>query len=96
MHTVRIYSQNIGIVFGIEKYAMLIRKSCKRHLADEMELPNQDKIRTLREKEIYKYVGILESEAIKKWWKKALRKNISGELESYSRQNYVAETLSKE
>ena len=32
-----------------------------------------------------------------KWsWKKRLRKNISGEPESYSRQNYRAETLSKE
>ena len=27
---------------------------------------------------------------------KTLRKNISGEPESYSRQNYIAETLSKE
>ena len=32
-----------------------------------------------------------------KWrWKKKFRKNISGELKSYSRQNYRAETLSNE
>ena len=30
-----------------------------------IELPNQDKIRTLVEKEIYKYLGILEAETIK-------------------------------
>ena len=30
-----------------------------------MELPNQDKIRTLWEKEIYKYLGILEADTIK-------------------------------
>ena len=30
-----------------------------------MELPNQDKIRTLAENEIYKYLGILEADTIK-------------------------------
>ena len=30
-----------------------------------MELPNQEKIRTLEEKEIYKYLGILEADTIK-------------------------------
>ena len=42
--------------FGIEKYAMLVMKSSKLHLTDGMELPNQDKIRTLGENETYKYV----------------------------------------
>ena len=54
-----------------------------------MELPNQDKIRTLGEKETYKYSGILEADTIKKWrWKQKLRKSILEEPESYSRQNY--------
>ena len=30
-----------------------------------MELPSQDKIRTLGEKETYKYLGILEADTIK-------------------------------
>ena len=30
-----------------------------------MELPNHDKIRTLRENETYKYLGILEADTIK-------------------------------
>ena len=34
---------------------MLVMKSGKRHLTDGMELPNQDKIRTLAENETYKY-----------------------------------------
>ena len=39
----------------------------------------------------------MEADTIKQVeMKKELRKNIFGELESYSRQNYVAETLSKE
>ena len=45
--TVKIYSKDIGMEFGIEKCAILVMKSGKRHLTDRMELPNQDKIRTL-------------------------------------------------
>ena len=33
--------------------------------SDGMELPNQDKIRMLGEKETYKYLGILEADTIK-------------------------------
>ena len=40
-------------------------KSGKRHLTDGMELPDQDKIRTIGEKEMYKYLGILEADTIK-------------------------------
>ena len=40
-------------------------KSSKRHLNDGIELPNQDKIRTLAENETYKYLGILEAGTIK-------------------------------
>ena len=65
IHAVRIYSQDLGMEFSIEKYAMLIMKSGKRHLTDEMKLPNQNKIRTLGEKETNKYLGILEADTIK-------------------------------
>ena len=40
-------------------------KSGKRHKTDGIELPNQDKIRTLTENETYKYLGILEADTIK-------------------------------
>ena len=50
--------------FGIEKCALIVMKSGKRHLTDGIELPNQDKIRTLAE-ENYKYLGILEADNIK-------------------------------
>ena len=65
IHAVRKYSQDIGMEFGIEKCAMLVLNSGKRHQTYGMELPNQDKIRTLGEKETYKYLGILEADAIK-------------------------------
>ena len=61
----RIYSQDMGIKFGIEKCAMLVIKSGKRHLTDGMKLPNEDKIRTLGEKGTYKYLEILEADTIK-------------------------------
>ena len=64
IHTVRIYSQDIGMEFGIEKCALLVIKSGKRHLTDGIELPNKDKIRTLAENETYKYLGILEADTI--------------------------------
>ena len=59
------YSQDIGMEFGIEKCAMLVMKSGKWHLTNGMELPNQDKIRTLAENETYKYLGILAADTIK-------------------------------
>ena len=61
---VRIYSQDIGMEFGIENWAMLVMISSKRHLTDGIELPN-DGIRTLGEKETYLYLGILEADTIK-------------------------------
>ena len=42
IHTVRIYSQDIGMEFGIEKCAILVTKSGKRPLTDGTELSNQD------------------------------------------------------
>ena len=98
IQTVRIYSQNIGMEFGTEKCAMLAMKSSKRHMTEGVELPNQVVIRTLREKETYKYLGILEADTIKqvKMKGKKFKKSISEEAESYSRQNSIAGTLSKE
>ena len=63
--TVRIYSQAIGTEFGIEKCVMLVMKSGKRLMTEIMELPYQEKIRTLGEKDTYKYLGILEANNIK-------------------------------
>ena len=86
IHAVRIYSQDIWMEFCIEKCAMLV--SGKRHQTDGMEQPNQDKIRTLGKVETYKYLAILEDDTIKQVETKKLRKNISEEPESYSRQKY--------
>ena len=49
------YKVKTGMEFGIDKFAMLLMKSGKRHKTNEIELPNQDKIRTLGENDAYKY-----------------------------------------
>ena len=87
IHTVRIYSQDIGMEFGIEKCALLVMKSGK--------LPNQDKIRTLAENETYKYLGILKADTIKqvemknKIQKEYLRRTIKLLETKLSRRNLI-------
>ena len=61
-----------------------------------MELQNQDIIRTLGEKETYKYLCILEADSIKQVEMKEKIRKEPKEPESCSRQNYVSENLSKE
>ena len=56
IHTVKIYNQDIGIEFGIEKCAMLVMKSGKQHATEGFELPNQV-IRTLRKKGYLQILG---------------------------------------
>ena len=51
--------------FALEKRTVEIMKSGKCYKKEEIELPNQDKIRTLGEKETYKYLGILEADTSK-------------------------------
>ena len=64
-YAVRTYIQDIGMEFCIEKCAMLVMKSGKRHITEGMKLPNQDKTRTLGENETYKYLVILVADTIK-------------------------------
>ena len=59
---------------------MFISKNGKRQVTEGVKLPNKDKIRTLGEKEIYKYLGILEADTMKEvamkkkhWFTKKLR-----------------------
>ena len=91
IQTLRLYGQDMGMEFGIEKCIMPVMKSGKEHIKQQ---PNQVVIRTLGEKETYKYLGMLESETrSNKWkWKKKWKKSISEEAENYSRQNSTVGT----
>ena len=53
IHRVTIYSRDIGMEFGIENCTMLVMKSSKRHVTEGIDLPNQEKVRALGEKETY-------------------------------------------
>ena len=75
IQAVMIYSQHIGMEFSIEN-----KESGKQYMTEGIEPSNQDKIRTLREKETYRYLGILEADTSKqvetkgKIFKKYLRR----------------------
>ena len=64
VQAIRIYTLDIGMKFVSEKGAILIMKSKEIEITEGTELPNQD-IRTLGEKENYKYLWILEADTIK-------------------------------
>ena len=94
IHTVRIYSQDIGMEFGTEKCAILVMKRGKRHITDAMELPNQDKLEhSKKTKPTNTWSSWRLTTSNKRKWKTKFKKNIAGELENYSRQNSQAETL---
>ena len=58
--TVKIYNQEDEMEFGTEKFARLVIKNCKQQITEGVELTNQVIIRTIGEKETYKYL---------KYWK---------------------------
>ena len=66
MQTIKIYSQDVGMEFGIEKCAMLMIKSGKREIAGGIGLPNQENNRTFGEKKNYKYLIMLKPDTIKR------------------------------
>ena len=57
-----IFSQDMVIKCSIE---IVPSKSGKRQITEGIELPNQERIRMFREKETYKYSGILKADTIK-------------------------------
>ena len=65
IQTVRVFSKDIGLDFGIEKCAMIQMKRGKFVMSEGIELPNGKKIRSLDDQEEYKYLGILQFDDIK-------------------------------
>ena len=62
VQTVRVFSEDIGMEFGIEKCAMLVMKKRKIVKSVGTELSDGKVIKSLRESESYKYLGILETD----------------------------------
>ena len=74
--------------FGIETCVRLITKSGKWQIIEGIELLNEEKKKTLAEKETYKYLRILEGDTIKQAeLKEKNLKNTHDERENYSKPN---------
>ena len=65
IQVVRIYCHDMGMKFNIEICDMLMMRSGQGQLTERTEQPNQEKSKTLGEKENYMYLGIQESDTIK-------------------------------
>ena len=76
VQTVRDFSEDVGIEFGIEKCAMLVMEKGKMVKSVGIELPNGKVITSLQEGESYKYLGILEAD---KFLKEKMKLSVSKE-----------------
>ena len=62
VQTVRVFSEDIGTEFGIEKCGTLVMEKGKIVKSVGIELPDGKVIKSLQEGESYKYLGILEAD----------------------------------
>ena len=59
------FSKSIGMAFGIDKCKVLNIVQGKYKKGGDVELPDGKVIQEMEEEEIYKYLGVVESMAIK-------------------------------
>ena len=64
MSTVDVFSQDIGMEFGITKCGVFIMNRGKVKSTEGIELPSGERIRAIEE-DGYKYLGILEYDRVK-------------------------------
>ena len=64
IQTVRIFREDNGMLFWIDKVAMLLMKKMKIVKSDGIELSNEKVIKLLEERENYKYLGWLEADEV--------------------------------
>ena len=76
VQTVRVFSEDIGMEFGIEKCAMLVMKKGKIVKSVGIELSDGKVINSLQEGESYKYLGILDAD---KFLEEKMKLNVSKE-----------------
>ena len=77
IQTIKIYSQDIGIDFGLESW--------KKEAAEGIELSNQENIKTAEEKENYKWEYCKRAQSKRQRWGKKLEKSTSEEQENISK-----------
>ena len=96
IQAVIIYSQDIGMEFGIEKFAMLIMKSRNQQKTERIELPT--KYQNARKKgnlQILGNIGSGHHQISGNEEKNKIKKNIFGERENNTKPNYIIEISSK-
>ena len=64
IQTVRIFSEDIGMEFGIDKCAMLVMQKRKIEKSYGIPLPNDKVIKSLEKGESYKHLGVLEADEV--------------------------------
>ena len=79
IHTVRIVRKDIRTEFGFEKCASVMMKRRKVLLLEEIDMPDGNRITSMKDREYYKYLGILERDKTKR---KEVKRNI---LKEYHR-----------
>ena len=85
VQAVRVFSEDIGMEFDIEKCAMLVMEKGKIVKLVGIELPDGKVIKSLQEGKNYKYLGILDAEKfleeeMKKEYIRRLRKVLKSKL----------------
>ncbi|XP_067942988.1 uncharacterized protein [Watersipora subatra] len=65
IHTVKIFSDDIGMVFGLDKRATITMIRGKLTGRGNIMLPNETEIHELEDNESYKYLGVMEADDIK-------------------------------
>ena len=76
VQTNRVFSEDIGMKFGIEKCAMLVTGKGNIVKSVGKELPDGKVINLLQQGESYKYLGILEADKV---LEKKMKLNVSKE-----------------
>ena len=64
IQTVRVFSKDIGMQFGIEKCSTLVLKRGKRIKSNGIKMPDDKVIKSLKEGEGYKYLGVLQADEV--------------------------------
>ena len=76
VQAVRDFSEDIGMEFDIEKFAMLVTEKERIVKSVGIELPDDKVIKSLQEGESYKHLGILEAD---KFLEEKMKLNVSKE-----------------
>ena len=65
IQSVRVFSNDMGMEFGVEKCAVLTMKKGKMANSDGIALPNKTAMKGLKEGGSYKYLAVIQADGMK-------------------------------